>query len=153
MPGTKFLYSFSFSCYSVSEPVDEMHNCEVHELPAVVPQPQPVLEMCHVEYMVVAMQRRCEKYIVPALKFNNIIVSTAAHSIVMLCYGVAVAVFPTYMGVYVACVCVLRACRSSSIKRVNSRSGLCPSTPAYQTTPSPRSSCCAWRRPGCRRKK
>ena len=25
-----------------------MHNCEVHELPAVVPQPQPVLEMCHV---------------------------------------------------------------------------------------------------------
>ena len=59
------------------------------------------------DYMVVAKQRRCEKYIVPALNLNNIIVSTAAHSIVMLCYGVAVAVFPTYMGVYVACVSVL----------------------------------------------
>ena len=31
--------------------------------------------------MVVAKQRMCEKYIVPALQFNNIIVSTAAHSI------------------------------------------------------------------------
>ena len=106
--------------------------------------------------MVVAMQRRCEKYIVPALKFDNIIVATAAHSIVMLCYGVAVAVFPTYMGVYVACVCVLnntRACRSNSIKRVNSCSGPCPSAPADQATPSPQSPCCAWRRPGCRRTK
>ena len=75
------------------------------------------------DYMVVAMQRRCDKYIVPALKLNIIIVATAAHSIAMLYQGVAVAVFPTYMGVYVACVCVLnntRACRSSSIKRVNS---------------------------------
>ena len=74
------------------------------------------------EYMVVAMQRRCERYIMPALKFNNIISATAVHSIMMLCQGVAVAVFPTYMGEYVACVCVLtntRACRSSSsIKRV-----------------------------------
>ena len=106
--------------------------------------------------MVVAMQRRCEKYIVPALKFDNIIVATAAHSIVMSCYGVAVAVFPTYMGVYVACVCVLnntRACRSNSIKRVNSCSGPCPSAPADQATPSPQSPCCAWRRPGCRRTK
>ena len=57
------------------------------------------------DYMVVAMQRRCDKYIVPALKFNIIIVATAAHSIAMLYQGVAVAVFPTYMGVYVACVC------------------------------------------------
>ena len=56
------------------------------------------------DYMGVAMQRRCEKYIVLAPKFNNIIVSTAAHSIVMLCHGVAVAVFPTYMGVYVTCL-------------------------------------------------
>jgi len=106
------------------------------------------------EYMVVvlAMQRMCEKYIVPALKFN-IISATAAHSIV-ICQGVAVAVFPTYMGEYVACVCVptnTRACRSSSIKSVNSCSGLSPSAPADQTTPSPspRSPCCAWRRPGC----
>ena len=56
------------------------------------------------DYMVVAMQRRCDKYIVPALKFNIIIVATAAHSILMLCHGVAVAVFPTHMEVYVACV-------------------------------------------------
>ena len=33
------------SCNSVSEPADAM---QVHELPAVVPQPQPVREMCHV---------------------------------------------------------------------------------------------------------
>ena len=33
------------------------------------------------KYMVVAKQRMCEKDIVPALQFNNIIVSTAAHSI------------------------------------------------------------------------
>ena len=69
--------------------------------------------------VVVAMQRECEKYIVPALRINNIISATAAHSIV--CQGVAVAVFPTYMGEYVACVRVptnTRACRSSSIKRV-----------------------------------
>jgi len=110
------------------------------------------------DYMVVAMQRRCEKYIVPALNFNNVIMATAAHSIAMLCHGVAVAVFPTYMGVYVAFVRVLintRACRSSSIKRVNSCSGPYPSTPADQATPSPslRSPYCAWRRPGCRRKK
>ena len=109
------------------------------------------------DYMVVAMQRRCDKYIVPALNFNIIIVATAAHSIAMLYQGVAVAVFPTYMGVYVAYVCVLnntRACRSSSIKRVNSCSGPCPSAPVDQATPSPspRSPCCAWRRPDCRRK-
>jgi len=35
------------------------------------------------DYMVVAMQRRCDKYIVPALKLNIIIVATAAHSIAM----------------------------------------------------------------------
>ena len=110
------------------------------------------------DYMVVAMQRRCDKYIVPAPKFNIIIVATAAHSIAMLNQGVAVAVFPTYMEVYVASVCILnntRACRSSSIKRVNSCSGPCPSAPADQATPSPspRLPCCAWRRPDCRRKK
>ena len=103
------------------------------------------------------MQYVHETYIVPALKFNIIIVATAAHSIAMLYQGVAVAVFPTYMEVYVACACVLdntRACRSSSIKRVNSCSGPCPSAPADQATPSPspRSPCCAWRRPDCRRK-
>ena len=139
----------------MSEPADDMHKC-MNYLPWF-----PSLSLCvrcaMFKYMVVAMQRRCEKYIVPALNFNNIIVSTAAHSIVMLCYGVAVAVFPTYMGVYVAYVCVLnntRACRSSSIKRVNSCSGPCPSAPADQATPSPspRSPCCAWRRPDCRRK-
>ena len=36
------------------------------------------------DYMVVAMQRRCDNYIVPALNFNIIIVATAAHSIAML---------------------------------------------------------------------
>jgi len=119
----------------------------------------PSLSLCvrcaMFKYMVVAMQRRCEKYIVPALNFINVIVATAAHSIAMLCHGVAVAVFPTYMGVYVAFVRVLintRACWSSSIKRVNSCSGLCPSAPADQTTPSPQSPCCAWRRPDCRKK-
>jgi len=85
-------------------------------------------------YMVVAMQRECEKYIVLALKFNNIISATAAHSIVMLCQGVAVAVFPTYMGEYVACVCVptnTRACRAEAAqsRECECCSGLCPSVP------------------------
>ena len=72
------------------------------------------------EYMVVAMQRRCERYIVPALKFNNIISATAVHSIMMLCQGVAVAVFPTYMEAYVARVFStrMRACLCSATENV-----------------------------------
>ena len=48
--------------------------------------------------MVVAMQMKYETYIVPMLMINNITVPTAAHFIATLCRGVAVAVFPTYMG-------------------------------------------------------
>ena len=68
----------------------------------------------------VATQCRCEKYIVLSLRINNIFVLTAAQSIAMLCYGVAVAVFPTYAGVYMTCVCSQEypACQSSLIKTV-----------------------------------
>ena len=87
----------------MSEPADDMHKC-MNYLPWF-----PSLSLCvrcaMFKYMVVTMQRRCEKYIVPALNFNIIIVATAAHSIAMLYQGVAVAVFPTHMEVYVACVC------------------------------------------------
>ena len=152
-----FCTSFYFFCCSLSKPADAMHKVKVHELPFVVPQPQPVREMCHVQVHgggQAAYVREIHRASAPVQQHHRVDGCTLHN--VMLCYGVAVAVFPTYMGVYVACVRVLtntRSCRSSSIKRVNSCSGLCPSTLAYQSTPSPRSSCCAWRRPGCRRKK
>ena len=88
----------------MSEPANAMHKWScMNDLPWF-----PSLSLCvrcaMSKYMLVAMQRRCEKYIVLAPKFNNIIVSTAAHSIVMLCHEVAGAVFPMCMGVYVSCL-------------------------------------------------
>ena len=95
----------------MSKPANAMHKWSDKCMNYLPWFPSLSLRCAMSKYMVVAMQRRCEKYIVLALKFNNIIVSTAAHSIAMLCHGVAVAVFPTYMGEYVACVCVLTCSR------------------------------------------
>ena len=44
MPGTKFCTKINIFCYSMSESADAV---QMHEIPAVVPQPQPVLEMRH----------------------------------------------------------------------------------------------------------
>ena len=58
-----FCTKFNFSCYSVSEPADDMHKC-MNYLPWF-----PSLSLCvrcaMSKYMVVAKQRMCEKYIVP----------------------------------------------------------------------------------------
>ena len=103
-------------------------------------------------YMVVAMQRECEKYIVLALKIDNIIVLTAVHSIAMIMEWPSLSSPRTWE--CVRDVCVLLPTRELTTRsRMCICSDLCPSTTAPRPTPSPRPPCCAWRRPGCRRKK
>ena len=71
----------------MSEPANAMHKWLCMNYLPWFPSLSLCVRCAMSKYMLVAMQRRCEKYIVLAPKFNNIIVSTAAHSIVMLWSG------------------------------------------------------------------
>ena len=152
-----FCTSFYFFCCSLSKPADAMHKVKVHELPAVVPQPQPVREMCHVvehggghAAQVQEVHRAGTQ-----IQQHHRVDGCTLHCDVMSWSGRRC--LPHVHGsVRGLCVCSHQhpsLPKQLDQESVNSCSGLCPSTLAYQTTPSPRSSCCAWRRPGCRRKK
>ena len=77
---------------------------QMHEIPAVVPQPQPVLEMCH-------SFQNGGGHVAEVRDVHRAGAHDRQHHRVDGCtlrcddHGVAVAVFPTYMGVYVTCVC------------------------------------------------
>jgi len=84
---------------------------QVHELPAVVPKPQPVLEMCH------SFQNGGD-HVAEVRDVHRARAHDRQHHRADGCtlhcndHGVAVAVFPTYMGVYVTSVC---SCQHASL--------------------------------------
>ena len=98
-------------------------------------------------------------------RYNTNVVFKDGHQLHHEAMEMAVNVFPTCTEVYVTewfqakhahqqmrcqqeCACITAVATTE----VQDESCAWPSTTAHLPTPSPRSLCCTWRRPGCRRK-